>query len=643
LKYDQCFFQNLIQHEKMINKIFTKHKLIITKQIYSSFSRHSLFLFLFPFLFVTQLYAQDNPEKQLSQQFQNAQNDSDRIMALQQLSNYYYARREEVKGDSMIDKQLMIAYESGNQNWILKTLFENAGLSSSVNSMMMRNDKNRAYIKKALDFAKAGNLKVYEAFALTLQAKQELLEGKINESLQTAQFALATAMNTDNDSVKVTCLLMAGNVYLQKADMLMAYKLFTNAADIAAGSKNKYLKTLVEIAYIFMYRNKLSKNEVAKKYAFEAIETAKKNRDTRGLINIYIELGKMLDGQPAKEYLLKAGALADSIHDYAWGIDAQRILFFYMVIEDKPENTFAYLQNHPDLQAWFENTGPNYMDYMRATIFSRAGLVDSSLYYFQKAENSFKTMYDPAGKKEFFKEYVICLLKLPDSLRVIPYAEQLFQYSKDNADIKYMVYAGNILQKLYEKKGDFTLAYRYSISNSLYKDSLDHLSRDKEMALMEIDNVNKKRLADEELERQLIERRHNLQYMAITIIIAGIFVLMIFIGMFKVSTITIRAMGFFSMIFLFEFIILVLDNYIHHLTHGEPWKVWLIKIGIISVILPLHHYIEEKLIHYLLSKKLILLRSRFNTARLNWKKKKPVPEEIPEAIEPDDEIPSGNE
>jgi tetratricopeptide (TPR) repeat protein len=517
-------FQKLIQDEKMIKKIFTKHKLIITKQIYCSLSRHSLFLFLFPFLLVTQLYAQDTLEKQLSQQFKNAQNDSDRIMALQQLSNYYYARRDEVKGDSVIDKQLMIAYESGNQNWILKTLFENAGLSSSVNSMMMRNDKNRAYIKKALDYAKAGNLKAYEAMAWVLQAKQEMQEGKINESLQTAQFALATAMNSNDDSAKVTSLIMVGKVYLQKADMLMAYKLFTNAADIAEKSKNKYLKTLVELAYIFMYRNKLTKYEVAQKYAFEALETAKKNNDIRGLINIYIELGKILDYQSAKEYLLKAGALADGIHDYPGQIEAQRILFFYMVNEDKAEHTFAYLQNHPDLQAWFENTGANYMDYMRATVFSYVGAVDSALYYFQKAENSFKTLYDPSGRAQFFHEYVMCLMKQPDWLRVIPYAEQLFQYSKDNAEIKKIIYAGKVLQQLYEKKGDFTQAYRYSISNSIYKDSLDHLSKDKDMALMEIDNVNKKRLADEELERQRTERRHNLQYMAITIIIASIFV-----------------------------------------------------------------------------------------------------------------------
>jgi hypothetical protein len=627
----------------MIKKIITQKRLTSSKKTVASFGRYYLLFFLFAFAIATKLSAQGNPEKQLSLQFKNAQNDSDRIMTLQQLSNYYFARKDDVKGDSIVDKQLMTAYEAGNQSWILKTLFENAGLSSSGNSIMMRNEKTRAHIKKALEYTKAASLKNYEALAWAHQSKQELQEGKINESLQTAQLAFATSMSSNNDSAKVICLLMVGKVYLQKADMLMAYKLFTNAQDIAESSKNKYLETLVDLAYIFMYRNKLNKYDIAGKYAFEAIETAKKNNDTKGLINIYIELGKILEGQPAKEYLLKAGALADSTHDYAGEIEAQRILFIYMYYnQEKLEKTFTYLQNHPDLQAWFENTGPDYMDYIKATVFSYAGAIDSALYYFLKGENSFKTMYDPAVKKEFFHEYVICLLKQHDSLRVIPYAELLFQYSKDNGDIKNMIYAGTILQKLYEHKGDFNLAYRYSVSNSMYKDSLLQLGRDKDMALMEIDNVNKKRLADEELERQRTERRHNLQYMAITIIIAIVFVLMIFIGMFKVSTVTIRAMGFFSMIFLFEFLILILDNYIHHLTHGEPWKVWLIKIGIISIILPLHHYIEEKIIHYLLSKKLILLRSRFNTFRSKWKKRKPVPEEILETIEPGDETPADN-
>ncbi len=113
--------------------------------------------------------------------------------------------------------------------------------------------------------------------------------------------------------------------------------------------------------------------------------------------------------------------------------------------------------------------------------------------------------------------------------------------------------------------------------------------------------------------------------MLITIVVATAFLLMIMIGMFKVSTTIIRLMGFLSLLFFFEFIILLLDTWIHHLTHGEPWKIWLIKIGIISLLLPLHHFLEHKLIHYLLSRHLITVRSRFSISKLFKKKKKVLP------------------
>jgi hypothetical protein len=97
------------------------------------------------------------------------------------------------------------------------------------------------------------------------------------------------------------------------------------------------------------------------------------------------------------------------------------------------------------------------------------------------------------------------------------------------------------------------------------------------------------------------------------------------IGMFRVSAFTIRLMGFFSLIFLFEFIILILDKWIHHLTHGEPWKIWLIKIGIISILLPVHHFVEHKLIRYLMSHHLITLRSRIRLFSFFSRNKKPLP------------------
>lgn len=77
------------------------------------------------------------------------------------------------------------------------------------------------------------------------------------------------------------------------------------------------------------------------------------------------------------------------------------------------------------------------------------------------------------------------------------------------------------------------------------------------------------------------------------------------LGIFSVSHATIRILGFFAFIFLFGFIMLIADNQIHHWTHGEPWKVLAIKIGLISLLLPLHHWLEEKVIHYLTTKKLL--------------------------------------
>jgi hypothetical protein len=57
------------------------------------------------------------------------------------------------------------------------------------------------------------------------------------------------------------------------------------------------------------------------------------------------------------------------------------------------------------------------------------------------------------------------------------------------------------------------------------------------------------------------------------------------------------------------------DNAIHEITHGEPWKVLSIKIVLIGMLLPLHHYVEHKVVNNLLKRKKVKL--------LNWKKSGP--------------------
>jgi hypothetical protein len=79
-------------------------------------------------------------------------------------------------------------------------------------------------------------------------------------------------------------------------------------------------------------------------------------------------------------------------------------------------------------------------------------------------------------------------------------------------------------------------------------------------------------------------------------------------------------LGFFAFILLFEFITLLADNQIHRWTHGEPWKVLAIKIVLIAMLLPLHHWLEKKVIHYLTSQHLLKVKGRGIMGK--WFKKK---------------------
>jgi len=147
-----------------------------------------------------------------------------------------------------------------------------------------------------------------------------------------------------------------------------------------------------------------------------------------------------------------------------------------------------------------------------------------------------------------------------------------------------------------------------------YKDSVAALAKDGDLVMLEIDNQN---------QRDEAERRasHNIQYMGITAGLATIFILLVLMGVFSSSAVVIRGLGFFAFIFFFEFLILLFDNYIHELTHGEPWKVLSIKIVLIGMLLPLHHYVEHKVVNHLLQRK----KMRF----LKWKKvSPPTPEPI---------------
>ena len=72
---------------------------------------------------------------------------------------------------------------------------------------------------------------------------------------------------------------------------------------------------------------------------------------------------------------------------------------------------------------------------------------------------------------------------------------------------------------------------------------------------------------------------------------------------FKVPIWFIRVVGYMGVIFIFEFSILRIDSVVHEITHHTPWKIFAIKVTLISILLPLHHIVEKQLIKFLITRR----------------------------------------
>jgi len=191
--------------------------------------------------------------------------------------------------------------------------------------------------------------------------------------------------------------------------------------------------------------------------------------------------------------------------------------------------------------------------------------------------------------------------KTGETATAIEYFSKAKELGEKNGILEIVQETAKDLDTLYEKKGDLKQANLYNAMYYQYKDSSEKLNKEKELAQVEAaDELQRQeRLQREKLERD--RRRNNIQYMGITLGIVFLFIALVVLGMFKVSATTIKMIGFFTFLMFFEFIFLIFKKNIYSFTHGEPWKDLLFMIGLAALLLPLHHWLEEKVIHYLTS------------------------------------------
>jgi hypothetical protein len=265
------------------------------------------------------------------------------------------------------------------------------------------------------------------------------------------------------------------------------------------------------------------------------------------------------------------------------------------------------LNRDDELKDYLFNIFPGMLDWTfgQAYLYGKDDSnADSALFYLLKARDPLYMNAVMIRKRNFITELAMAYNKI-DKNKAIETYETLLGMEQQTENYSGMQKASNELKKLYAQLADYTQAFRFSTLYDEYTSKISEQAKDDELAQMTIENERKEK---ERNALEILQKRKqafNLQYLFIAILIFSLFIGLAMMGLYKVSQRTVRLLGFFSFLLLFEFITLISKKWISNLTGGTPWQDFLFMILLALIMLPLHNWLEHQIIGYLVSKELL--------------------------------------
>ncbi|HTB27283.1 MAG TPA: hypothetical protein VK711_18065 [Puia sp.] len=506
--------------------------------------------------------------------------------------------------DSLKNLLIQESEDSRNRNFICLTYSQ---ISKSYLGYYNRPDyyeKGKPYADKCLQVANESGLEGYKVSAYLLFARYYLNITENQKALDYNNQAISLASAIGSDSLLSQSYISISNTWNALANKLSEFQALLNARNFAEKSKihSLILQSLNELGNFYESVNDYEK---AKDYYTICENEAREWNESAFIFTSLRALGRThLHEKNEKlgiSYYDKAISFGDSLGIGNLKLQIYLDLLNYYFNTSDPVKGIAYMDQHPALMEFIRKFGVGYqVNKLYAVVESSNNKYDSALYflnlalpfeYSQKGNYSEKYQFSEQiaevyrGMHKYPEEYKTLLLtnKFADSSQNIYYQRDVML----NLDsVSYLL-------------GDYKLSQQYLSKYNVYRDSIESLSKQKDLLNIEIQNANKRAEQQKKDEEEKRRTRNNIEYLGITAVIATVFIILVVFGVFKISPAIIRAMGFFAFIFLFEFIVLLLDDQIQVITHGEPWKVLAVKIFIISLLLPLHHWLEKKMTHYL--------------------------------------------
>jgi tetratricopeptide (TPR) repeat protein len=210
-----------------------------------------------------------------------------------------------------------------------------------------------------------------------------------------------------------------------------------------------------------------------------------------------------------------------------------------------------------------------------------------------------------ANDDEVLCEATLGLAKLFEETKRYDSAEHyaIFSLSLAKADgfLSKELEAAEFLTQHYKQQRNIDSAFTYVNYVEGLNDSVNSKSKIRESQVISSNEQFRQLELEEERSKAKKKRFQQLQMLLIGIFIPGFFLLTLMLSRVNISIKIIRLLGVLSLLFLFEYLTLLLHPTVAALTHHTPVLEILIFVALAALLIPAHHKLEHWMIHKLLN------------------------------------------
>ena len=505
---------------------------------------------------------------------------------------------------------ITIAEESRDRKYMFKAYLSNGDRNMYMASQKAYSDKAIEFYTKALALAKQNRMTEETGTAQLHLAMLYLMIPDKEKALSIAIQAKSLLENQPNDSLRAEALNVEGQAYQAKRENILALQRYFKALRLAEDINNP---ALIRNCYIYLsdFYADIEDYDQAIDFmtkAYKQLDQLKEKNVpyqkviyTNNLGNLF---AKKKNYNIAISYFERSIRMADSLKFSTLKIPGYVSLLNQYIRLDEPQKALNYLNSSSgaELKKYLGNFGmAPVIDQAYGVVYTGLGRFDSAGIYLERARPMFENSTNLYNKVGFLAQLATYYNKSGNYKMAIDQYLQVKQLSEQNGWLENVEKAAKYLDTLYQKTGNPEEAARFNTIYYKYKDSIKTLRMENDIRKEEAEDEQQRQQKAEKEAEELKKRRNNIQYLAIVIGIISLFVSLVILGMFKVSAGVIKAIGFFVFLMFFEFIFLIFKKNVYEFTHGEPWKDLAFMIALAAILVPLHHWLEHKVLHYLTS------------------------------------------